>query len=67
MQPPSSLTPPSTWHTNLSYEVTAEGIEDEATAKELKRLGCDIAQGYYFSPPLTVDVFERWLADSSTN
>jgi EAL domain-containing protein (putative c-di-GMP-specific phosphodiesterase class I) len=32
--------------------VVAEGIENEADAQLLARLGCEFGQGYYFSPPL---------------
>ncbi|WP_240339407.1 bifunctional diguanylate cyclase/phosphodiesterase [Marinobacter sp. BW6] len=34
--------------------VVAEGIESEAVAKKLAELGCDVAQGYFFSRPLPV-------------
>ncbi|MGE5099926.1 MAG: EAL domain-containing protein, partial [Deltaproteobacteria bacterium] len=33
----------------LGLEVTAEGVEDDATAYVLERLGCDVAQGHYFT------------------
>jgi diguanylate cyclase (GGDEF)-like protein len=33
----------------LGLEVTAEGVEDNATAYVLQRLGCDVAQGHYFT------------------
>jgi diguanylate cyclase (GGDEF)-like protein/PAS domain S-box-containing protein len=42
----------------LGLSVTAEGVEDEAQLAFLRRHGCDEAQGYYFSPPLTADAFE---------
>jgi diguanylate cyclase (GGDEF)-like protein/PAS domain S-box-containing protein len=36
----------------LSINVVAEGVETQAQLSELKRLGCDFAQGYYFAAPL---------------
>jgi EAL domain-containing protein (putative c-di-GMP-specific phosphodiesterase class I) len=32
----------------LGLEVTAEGVEDEATAEALRAMGCNLAQGYLF-------------------
>ena len=34
---------------DLGLEVVAEGVEDQATAYVLERLGCDVAQGHYFT------------------
>jgi len=31
--------------------VVAEGVETEAQAEQLKKFGCDIIQGYYYSHP----------------
>jgi len=36
----------------LGLRTVAEGIETEAQWAELKRLGCEFAQGYFFSRPL---------------
>jgi EAL domain-containing protein (putative c-di-GMP-specific phosphodiesterase class I) len=41
--------------TALGMEATAEGVETEQLMKTLIGLGCDIAQGYYFSRPLPAD------------
>ncbi len=36
---------------SLGVKTVAEFVEDEAVFKKLKRLGVDMFQGYYFSPP----------------
>ena len=47
---------------NLGLRVVAEGVEDEETLHELRRLGCDEAQGYHLSRPVPAAELERWLA-----
>jgi diguanylate cyclase (GGDEF)-like protein len=37
----------------LGYRVTAEGVEDEATAAFLGDVGCDHAQGFHVDRPMT--------------
>ncbi len=46
---------------NFDLLITAEGIEDKATYDMLKELGCDIAQGYYFSKPIPVFEFQQLI------
>ncbi|MEW8381098.1 MAG: EAL domain-containing protein, partial [Candidatus Thiodiazotropha taylori] len=38
---------------DLSLKVTAEGIEDQLQLDFLQESGCDLAQGYYISPPVS--------------
>jgi diguanylate cyclase (GGDEF)-like protein/PAS domain S-box-containing protein len=38
-----------------------EGVETQAQLDELKRLGCDVAQGYYFSRPVVAATFAELL------
>ena len=45
--------------------VVAEGINDQKTFDELKRLGCDIAQGYHLAKPMPQDSFLEWLDNYS--
>ncbi|GAA4340612.1 hypothetical protein GCM10023144_40500 [Pigmentiphaga soli] len=46
----------------LDIRVTAEGVETQAQAERLRALGCDEAQGYWFSRPLTPQALENTLA-----
>ncbi|MBA8827062.1 diguanylate cyclase (GGDEF)-like protein [Saccharopolyspora lacisalsi] len=46
---------------SLELSVVAEGVEDDASRDQLVRMGCDTAQGYLFSRPLSEDRFETWL------
>jgi diguanylate cyclase len=43
-------------------ETVAEGVEDEAQLKLLKEKGCDIYQGFLFSPPVPAREAEALLA-----
>ncbi|MEU0496825.1 bifunctional diguanylate cyclase/phosphodiesterase [Mycobacterium sp. NPDC006124] len=38
---------------DLEVTCVAEGVENAAVAARLEEYGCDLAQGYHFSPPLT--------------
>ena len=42
----------------LNVPVVAEGVETESQLSMLKKLGCAIVQGYYFSRPLSAAEFE---------
>lgn len=44
----------------LGLATIAEGIEDEETARHLAQLGCDFAQGYFFSLPLSLHAIPQW-------
>jgi diguanylate cyclase (GGDEF)-like protein len=46
---------------SLGIGVTAEGIETDAQLRLLRQLGCPLAQGYYFSKPMTALEVEAWL------
>ncbi|MEO6603577.1 MAG: EAL domain-containing protein [Polyangiaceae bacterium] len=49
---------------NLGLNVTAEGIEAEATYHSLRELGCDLGQGYFFSKALAPEPLVEWLRQS---
>jgi len=48
----------------LSLEVVGEGAETELQIAELRRLGCDLAQGFHVSRPMAADAFTNWLKES---
>ena len=46
---------------NLNLTVIAEGIEDEAQAATLQKLGCHEGQGYLYAKPLPPPQLKEWL------
>jgi EAL domain-containing protein (putative c-di-GMP-specific phosphodiesterase class I) len=53
----------------LELRVIAEGVERREQFEALRGRGCDIAQGYFFSPPLPPDEFlallENWPSSAA--
>jgi len=47
---------------SLGADLVAEGVEDDATLRALRKYGCNITQGNVHSPPLPPEEFELWLA-----
>ncbi len=47
----------------LGLEVVAEGVEQSEQVSWLLENGCDLVQGYYFSPPLSADKFKTWMSE----
>lgn len=45
----------------LNVPVVAEGVEDAGQVEALKKMGCDIIQGYYFSKPLPAEEYAALL------
>jgi len=49
---------------NLKMKIVAEGIEEKEEAKELRELGCDIAQGYFYARPMpekkVIELIRSW-------
>jgi len=46
----------------LGLKVLAEGVEDQAQLAFLKKLGCDIVQGFYVSAAIAPEAFAQLLA-----
>ncbi len=49
---------------HLSAPVVAEGVETEEQMKALREIGCDMVQGYLFSPPVPPEKFEPFLQEA---
>jgi EAL domain-containing protein (putative c-di-GMP-specific phosphodiesterase class I) len=45
----------------LGLAVVAEGVETAEQAAQLRAIGCDLAQGYYFGPPQSAEAITAWL------
>ena len=50
---------------SLGKKIVAEGIETEEQYHLLKKMGCDEAQGYFFSYPVPPQEFARLLANGA--
>ena len=51
---------------SLGLEVIAEGVETEAQKNVLENSGCHAYQGYFFSKPLPLQEFERFMQQRRT-
>ena len=49
----------------LNFKVLAEGIENVDQIAVLSKMGCDYAQGYWYSRPLTVEQIDVLLEDGT--
>jgi EAL domain-containing protein (putative c-di-GMP-specific phosphodiesterase class I) len=48
---------------SLGLEVVAEGVETDEQAEILRRHGCDQAQGFLWSDPVSADRLQYLLAE----
>ncbi len=48
---------------SLGLRMVAEGVETEVAYAELRRLGCDQAQGYFMSRPVPAAELDHWLSN----
>ncbi|MNM74721.1 Phytochrome-like protein cph2 [compost metagenome] len=46
---------------NLNFKVIAEGIEKKEQVNFLIHNACNLGQGYYYSPPLSIENMEAYL------
>jgi EAL domain-containing protein (putative c-di-GMP-specific phosphodiesterase class I) len=43
----------------LNMTIIAEGVETKEQLHYLKKIGCDLFQGFYFAKPMKVESFEK--------
>jgi predicted signal transduction protein with EAL and GGDEF domain len=48
---------------SLGLRIVAEGVETHVAYTELRRLGCDQAQGYFMSRPVPAAELDHWLSN----
>ncbi|MDD5790809.1 MAG: GGDEF domain-containing phosphodiesterase [Spirochaetia bacterium] len=51
---------------NLDMATVAEGVEDERQSALLKKMGCDIVQGFYYAKPMPQNEFNKFLSEQKT-
>jgi EAL domain-containing protein (putative c-di-GMP-specific phosphodiesterase class I) len=49
--------------TALNLQVIAEGVERRPQATRLRQVGCGLAQGYHFGPPVSAEQFRESLPE----
>jgi EAL domain-containing protein (putative c-di-GMP-specific phosphodiesterase class I) len=47
----------------LRMEVVAEGVEDRADWDWLRKVGCDVAQGYFIARPMPAEALPEWISE----
>lgn len=52
---------------SLNLDVIAEGVETEEQSVYLRNRGCPLAQGYYFSRPVSAEAFEEFASQFASS
>ncbi|GAB6967202.1 EAL domain-containing protein [Komagataeibacter kakiaceti JCM 25156] len=47
----------------LGMTVIAEGVEEPDQCNELRAIGCDVIQGYYFARPMDTTSLDTWIRE----
>ncbi|WP_370682390.1 EAL domain-containing protein [Comamonas sp. GB3 AK4-5] len=47
---------------SFGYQVVAEGVETREQCEQLRKVGCQVAQGYFFARPMPAEELPAWHA-----
>lgn len=50
----------------FNMKVVAEGVESQEALDIIRRIGCDVAQGFLFAPSLRRSRAERWISERNS-
>ena len=50
----------------LKVPCIAEGVETESQLRTLRKMGCDVIQGYFFSKPVPPEDFVKFIEKEKT-
>ena len=51
----------------FNMKVVAEGVESPEALEIIRRVGCDVAQGFFFVPSLRRSRAERWISQRNSS
>ncbi|WP_298886485.1 EAL domain-containing response regulator [uncultured Bradyrhizobium sp.] len=51
----------------FNMKVVAEGVESPEALEIIRRIGCDVAQGFFFAPSLRRSRAERWILQRNSS
>ncbi len=49
----------------LGLTVVAEGVQTPGQHRQLRAVGCDLAQGYLYARPVSANDIDTWLAEAA--
>lgn len=49
----------------MKIKSVAEGVENEKQMQRIREIGCDYIQGFYYSKPISVEEFEKYLQNEN--